>query len=54
MVVQPKPLAVEQEMMFRLGIGPGASRKCCDRLAEGQVDALDEGGLDERTESCLA
>ena len=52
--VQAKPLAMEQQMTLGLSIGPRASREGGDRLTEGEIDALDERGLDERAESHFA
>jgi hypothetical protein len=54
MVVQPEPFAVEEQMTLSLSISPCASREGGDGLTEGEVDALDERGLDERAESRLA
>jgi len=47
MIVKTKPLAMEAEMMFGLGIRPGATRKGSDGLTKSEVDALDESGLDK-------
>ena len=51
MVVQPEPFAVEEQMTLSLRVCPSASREGRDRLTKGQIDTLDERGLDERAES---
>ena len=47
MIIGVKPFAVHEQMMFGLGISPGAARQAGDALPKGEVDALDEGGLDQ-------
>ncbi len=42
MVVQAKPLTVQQQVPLSLRVCPCASGEGSDRLTKGQVDALDE------------
>ena len=54
MIIQAEPFAVQQQMALGLSVGPGAPGEGGDRLAQGEVDALDEGGLDQRSQAHLA
>jgi hypothetical protein len=50
-VVEAPPVDVHQQGMLGLGQGPGFAHQGSDGLAEGQVDAFDESGLDEAGEA---
>ena len=48
MIVGPPPLEVELQVLGRLSKGPGFAHERSDTAAEGEVDALDESGLNVR------
>ncbi len=51
MIIGSRPLQVGQQLWGLLGGSPGATRQCCHPVTDGQIDPLDESGIQPSREA---
>ena len=53
MIVSSPPLDMQEQMFGVLSQGPGLAHQRSDTPADGQIDTLNESGLNERSKAML-